>query len=171
MGRRKGRWGRIAPAALAIACVLATPRVAAAYSVLAHEAIIDAAWDASIVPALRARFHPSPADLKRARAFAYGGSLIQDIGYYPFSSRFFGNLAHYVRSGDFIESLVDSTYARLVETLVKRREAGVTIPPPLLANIITFYTNLDAPIETRKHKREWNRLLRDLDRIRPACLP
>jgi hypothetical protein len=70
-----------------------------------------------------------------------------------------------VKAGDY--PLVDSTYARLVETLVKRREAGVTIPPPLLANIMTFYANLDAPIETRKHKREWNRLLRDLDRMKP----
>jgi hypothetical protein len=32
---------------------------------------------------------------------------------------------------------------------------------------MTFYANLDAPIETRKHKREWNRLLRDLDRMKP----
>ena len=106
MGRRTGKRGGIAPVALALALVLAAPHVAAAYSVLAHEAIIDAAWDASIVPTLRARFHPSPADLKRARAFAYGGSLIQDIGYYPFSSRLFGNLTHYVRSGDFIEALL-----------------------------------------------------------------
>jgi Zinc dependent phospholipase C len=422
MGRRTGKRGGIAPVALALALVLAAPHVAAAYSVLAHEAIIDAAWDASIVPTLRARFHPSPADLKRARAFAYGGSLIQDIGYYPFSSRLFGNLTHYVRSGDFIEALlrestdvteyafalgalahyaadndghplavnravpalypklrarfgndvtyaqspaahlktefgfdvvqvargkyaadayhdvigfevskpvlerafqstyglelkdvfssldlaigtfrwtvsrtipgmtkvawelknkeivalmpgvtgdtfrliqtraeyekawgteygrpgfvhkvlaglfrivprfgpfkafafkpptpeterwfldsfaktvtqyrvlidessrprpvlenrnfdtgrlvkagdyplVDATYARLVETLVKRQEAGATIPRPLRANIMTFYANLDAPIETRKHRKEWARLLRDLDRIKPA---
>ena len=86
--------------------MLATPGRTAAYSVLTHEAIIDAAWDGSIEPALRARFHPTPDELKRARAFAYGGSLIQDIGYYPFSSRFFGNLTHYVRSGDFVEALI-----------------------------------------------------------------
>ena len=90
----------------AAAALLACPRDARGYSALAHEAIIDAAWDASIVPALRARFSLSPADLRRARAFAYGGSLIQDIGYYPFSSRFFGDLTHYVRSGDFVEALV-----------------------------------------------------------------
>ena len=96
----------VAPFVLALVCVLGVPRAASAYGVLAHEAIIDAAWDASIVPALRARFHPSAADLKRARAFAYGGSLIQDIGFYPFSSRFFGDLTHYVRSGDFVESLL-----------------------------------------------------------------
>lgn len=92
--------------ALAIACLFASAVDAAAYSVLAHEAIIDAAWDASILPALRARFHPSDAELKQARAFAYGGSLIQDIGYYPFSARFFGDLTHYVRSGDFVDAMV-----------------------------------------------------------------
>ncbi len=87
-------------------CMLAWARDAPAYSALAHEAIVDAAWDSSIVPALRARFKVSATDLRRARAFAYGGSLIQDIGYYPFSSRFFGDLTHYVRSGDFVEALV-----------------------------------------------------------------
>lgn len=103
-GTRRRR--SVGPFVLALAWILTTPRNASAYGVLAHEAIIDAAWDVSIVPALRARFHPSAADLKRARAFAYGGSLIQDIGFYPFSSRFFGDLTHYVRSGDFVESLL-----------------------------------------------------------------
>ncbi len=97
------------PVAAAVLCLL-TAQNGWAYSALAHEAIIDAAWDGSIVPALRARFHPQGDELQRARAFAYGGSLIQDIGYYPFSSRFFGNLTHYVRSGDFVEALIrDST--------------------------------------------------------------
>lgn len=95
-----------AVAVLAAVCLVACPDDARAYSALAHEAIVDAAWDASIVPALRARFALTAADLRRARAFAYGGSLIQDIGYYPFSSRFFGDLTHYVRSGDFVEALL-----------------------------------------------------------------
>jgi hypothetical protein len=103
------RWRGLVPGAVALICVLSASN-ARAYSALAHEAIIDAAWDAAIVPALRARFHPADAELERARAFAYGGSLIQDIGYYPFSSRFFGNLTHYVRSGDFVEAMIrDST--------------------------------------------------------------
>jgi Zinc dependent phospholipase C len=93
-------------AALLAAGVLGAPRDARAYSALAHEAIVDAAWDASVVPALRSRFALSSDALARARAFAYGGSLIQDIGYYPFSSRFFGNLTHYVRSGEFVQALV-----------------------------------------------------------------
>ena len=103
-GTRRRR--SVGPFVLALAWILAAPRNASAYGVLAHEAIIDAAWDASILPALRARFHPTNAELKQARAFAYGGSLIQDIGYYPFSSRFFGDLTHYVRSGDFVDAMV-----------------------------------------------------------------
>jgi hypothetical protein len=100
------RGPRKVAALCAFACTLACVHEARAYSALAHEAIVDAAWDASIVPALRARFSLSATDLRRARAFAYGGSLIQDIGYYPFSSRFFGDLTHYVRGGDFVEALL-----------------------------------------------------------------
>src|SRR5262247_1288158 len=75
-----------------------------AYSVLAHEALVDSAWNAQILPVLKARFpRATPDSLRAARAFAYGGSLIQDLGYYPFGSRFFSNLVHYVRSGTFVE--------------------------------------------------------------------
>jgi hypothetical protein len=75
--------------------------------VLAHEANVDALWDSRIAPLLKARFpHATHQDLVEARAFAYGGSVIQDIGYYPFGSHFFSNLMHYVRSGDFIETLI-----------------------------------------------------------------
>jgi hypothetical protein len=57
---------------------------AAAYSVLAHETVVDSAWDDVLVPLLRQRFpNTTTADLQRARAFAYGGSVIQDLGYYP----------------------------------------------------------------------------------------
>jgi hypothetical protein len=104
--RPVSRRGGLRLVALMTSALLLAPSSAIAYSALAHEAIIDAAWDGSIVPALRARFHPSDEELTRARAFAYGGSLIQDIGYYPFSSRFFGDLTHYVRSGDFVDALI-----------------------------------------------------------------
>ena len=78
-----------------------------AYSVLAHEAMIDGAWNGHIEPLIRARFpDATAAQISSARAFAYGGSLIQDIGYYPFGSRFFSNLMHYARSGDFVEAMV-----------------------------------------------------------------
>jgi hypothetical protein len=83
------------------------PHRAFAYSVLAHEAAIDVTWDRSIAPLLRQRFPGTTEEaLLRARSFAYGGSVIQDLGYYPFGSRFFSNLLHYVRSGDFVEALL-----------------------------------------------------------------
>jgi hypothetical protein len=53
------------------------------------------------------RYPRTSADgLRTARAYAYGGSVIQDLGYYPFGSHFFSNLLHYVRSGDFVEALL-----------------------------------------------------------------
>jgi hypothetical protein len=76
---------------------------ASAYSVLSHEAIIDAAWDTAIKPILLQRFpDSSDDDLRKAHAFAYGGAIIQDMGYYPFGSHLFSDLVHYIRSGDFI---------------------------------------------------------------------
>ena len=95
---------------LAVALMLATlvtTRDVSAYSVLAHESNVDALWDSAIRPQLVRRFPSTTREqLLDARAFAYGGSVIQDIGYYPFGSRFFSNLLHYVRSGDFVETLV-----------------------------------------------------------------
>jgi Zinc dependent phospholipase C len=77
------------------------------YSVLTHEQIIDLAWRDSIVPMLLSRYpRTTPAELERARAFAYGGCAIQDAGYYPFGKQFFSDLTHYVRSGDFVASLI-----------------------------------------------------------------
>ena len=92
--------------AFVLATSLLAAREASGYAALAHRAVIDAAWEQSLQPVLRARFQLSAGDLRAARAHAYGGCLIQDLGYAPFSSRFFGNLTHYVRSGDFIEALV-----------------------------------------------------------------
>ena len=78
-----------------------------AYSVLTHEAIIDSAWDDSIKPILMKRFPRSTAEqLREAHAYAYGGAIIQDMGYYPLGSKLFTDLVHYVRSGDFIEALI-----------------------------------------------------------------
>jgi hypothetical protein len=79
----------------------------AGYSVLTHEAIIDAAWNDGIQPLLLQRFpSATPEELQQAHAYAYGGAIIQDMGYYPFGSRFFSDLTHYVRSGDFVLALI-----------------------------------------------------------------
>ncbi len=81
------------------------------YSVLTHEAIIDAAWKDGIEPALLRRFpHATPEQLLQAHAYAYGGAIIQDMGYYPFGSQFFSDLTHYVRSGDFILALIAESH-------------------------------------------------------------
>lgn len=89
----------------AILLLLASPQVQA-YSVLSHEAIIDSAWD-HIRGLLLQRFPAAtPDQLRTAHAYAYGGSLVQDLGYYPHGSHFFSDLTHYVRSGDFIEALL-----------------------------------------------------------------
>lgn len=74
---------------------------------LAHEAIIDAAWEMHIKPLLLERFPGSTEEqLSEAQAYAYGGSIIQDMGYYPYGSHFFSELTHYVRSGDFVQALL-----------------------------------------------------------------
>ena len=97
---------RFAAACLA-AAVLLTPAPASAYSVLAHEANVDALWEPAIRPLLLKRYPKTTrADLEGARAYAYGGSVIQDLGYYPFGNHFFSNLLHYVRSGDFVETML-----------------------------------------------------------------
>ena len=67
----------------------------AGYSILTHEAIIDAAWKDSIEPLLLKRFpNTTPEELVQAQAYSYGGAIIQDLGYYPFGSKFFSDLTH-----------------------------------------------------------------------------
>jgi len=90
--------------------VLLTPLRLRAYSVLTHEALIDASWEKSIKPLLKLKY-PSATDddIKRAHAYVYGGCLIADMGYFPFGSAYFTNLAHYVRSGDFVEALLSES--------------------------------------------------------------
>src|SRR5271154_7163335 len=91
---------------VSLVVVLAAP-CAFSYSVLAHEAIIDSTWDTSIKGQLLQRFPDATAEqLLEAHAYAYGGSIIQDMGYYPFGSKLFSDLTHYVRSGDFVVNLL-----------------------------------------------------------------
>ena len=87
--------------------VLASPQKTAAYSVMSHQAIIDSAWEAGIKPALHKKF-PAATDeeLQAAKAYAYGGAIIQDLGYYPAGTPFFSDLTHYVRSGDFVLAML-----------------------------------------------------------------
>jgi hypothetical protein len=78
-----------------------------AYSVLTHEEIVDLLWKDEIRPLLLKRFPALTEDqIREAHAYAYGGAVIQDLGYYPFGSKQFSNLAHYVRSGDFVRELL-----------------------------------------------------------------
>ena len=110
-GLRSNRIGHSRPRALLLSILAAILLLLAslpghAYSVLAHEAIIDSAWE-QIRSVLLQRFPTAtPNELRMAHAYAYGGSLIQDLGYYPHGSHFFSDLTHYVRSGAFIEALL-----------------------------------------------------------------
>ncbi len=92
--------------------VLASPNTAPAYSVLTHEAIIDSTWPNHLRPLLLKRFPDATDDqLREAHAYAYGGAIIQDMGYYPFASKFFSDLVHYARSGDFVVALLRDAQA------------------------------------------------------------
>ena len=82
---------------------LASTAAAFAYSVLTHEEIVDLAWTSEIQPLMAERFPGlTDAQIKEAHAYAYGGSVIQDLGYYPLGNKNFSNMAHYVRTGDLV---------------------------------------------------------------------
>jgi len=94
-------------ALLWLAVVIVLTQVSVAYSVLTHEQVVDLLWLDRIQPMVKERF-PDLTDkqLREAHAYAYGGSLVQDMGYYPFGSRYFSDLTHYVRTGDFVTCLI-----------------------------------------------------------------
>ena len=103
----KFRTRRATEVILALLLVCLAADVTQGYSVLSHEAIIDSTWDKDIKPLLLKRFPSASAgELREAHAYAYGGAILQDMGYYPFGSKFFSDLTHYVRSGDFVETLI-----------------------------------------------------------------
>jgi Zinc dependent phospholipase C len=92
---------------LTLSAMVSIPASVQAYSVLTHEEVVDLAWKDQIRPLLLKRFPAAiPDDLRRAHAFAYGGSVVQDMGYYPFGKKYFSDLVHYVRTGDFIGNLL-----------------------------------------------------------------
>ena len=110
MNRKSGIVRRLREA-LALVSVLAlllvNPEETEAYSVTSHQAIIDVAWEPNIKPAIRKRFPNATAEeIDRGQAYAYGGAIIQDLGYYPYGSPFFSDLTHYIRSGDFILAML-----------------------------------------------------------------
>jgi hypothetical protein len=109
----RNRSARFAPSPYAVFILIIAfccASVCAAYSVLTHEAIIDAAWKDDVVPTLLKRFpSATPDELLQAHAYVYGGAIIQDMGYYPFGNKFFSDLTHYVRSGDFVLALIEES--------------------------------------------------------------
>src|SRR5579862_2482790 len=101
------QFARVCALVLVLSLLAGWPVQTAAYSVLSHEAVIDSAWDTTIRPLLLKLFPKATTEqLKEAHGYAYGGVIIQDMGYYPHGSFFFSDLTHYVRSGDFVLALL-----------------------------------------------------------------
>ena len=98
------RWNK---ALLFFALVAVLTQLSGAYSVLTHEQIVDLVWLDRIQPMVKEKY-PGLTDeqLKEAHGYAYGGSLMQDMGYYPFGNKFLSDLTHYVRTGDFVICLL-----------------------------------------------------------------
>ena len=98
---------RIVATLLLTILVLAPSSPSSAYSVLTHEQVVDFAWNTQIKKILLERYPDTTREqLRQAHAYAYGGSLIQDLGYYPPGNKLFSDLVHYVRSGDFVAELI-----------------------------------------------------------------
>lgn len=136
--------------------LLMNPGGASAYSLLTHEQLIDLTWDDSIVPLLLSRYpNLTPQQLEEARAYAYGGCVIQDIGYYPFGKQIFSDLTHYVRSGDFVVNLF--------------RNAGNADELAFAVGALSHYigdtyghalaTNLAVPVEFHRLRRKYGRVV------------
>jgi hypothetical protein len=105
--RSRGRSRRSVRVLAVFLVMLFCGSVSLAYSVLTHEQIVDLLWTDELRPLLLQRFPTlTEEQLKEAHAYAYGGAVIQDLGYYPFGSVEFSNLVHYVRSGDFVRELL-----------------------------------------------------------------
>lgn len=101
---KKNIWSKLVLIILLFFCKVPT---CSAYSVLTHEALIDAAWDNYLAPLLKQKYSLTADQLKEAHAYAYGGAVSPDMGYYPFGSKLYTNLVHYVRSGDYVDALLN----------------------------------------------------------------
>ena len=107
-GANVGSWRQFAMRiGTVLLIVLMSCSSSSAYSVLTHEEIVDLLWTDQIRPLLLKQYPGLTEDqITEAHAYAYGGAVIQDLGYYPFGSREFSDLVHYVRSGDFVRQLL-----------------------------------------------------------------
>jgi len=104
-GSAWGRWAVRVGAILLVTILCSCGSMA--YSVLTHEEIVDLVWTDDLRPLLLKRFPTlTEEQLKEAHGYAYGGAVIQDLGYYPFGGVEYSNLVHYVRSGDFVRELL-----------------------------------------------------------------
>lgn len=109
-GNHQQRAARAITVLVLLGSVMFNSQMAPAYSVLTHEQVVDLLWRDQIEPLLKKRFpQATEENLREAHAYAYGGSMIQDMGYYPFGNKFFSDLLHYVRSGDFVMNLIDDS--------------------------------------------------------------
>src|SRR5579862_3249548 len=106
---RKDRY-RVLPLLLLAAAMLLMANTAYGYGVFTHQAIIKFSWDRWITPVLLGKFPGATKDeLKDAEAYAYAGAVIQDMGYFPLASGFYSDLAHYVRSGEYVQTLISES--------------------------------------------------------------
>lgn len=98
---------------LVLAGLLGLSSRAAAYSVLTHQALVDTAWAGTLRPLLQQRYPGGTTEqLEEARSYAYGGAIIQDMGYYPLGSELITDMMHYARPGDFVRSLLGQARGR-----------------------------------------------------------
>ena len=136
--------------------LLMFPAPSAAYSLLTHEQLIDLTWNDSIVPLLLSRYpNLTPQQLEEARAYAYGGCVIQDLGYYPFGQRSFSNLTHYIRTGDFVVNLFRDAH----------NADELAFAVGALSHYIgdtyghSLAVNLAVPVEYHRLRREYGRVV------------
>jgi hypothetical protein len=110
-GANLGSWRQFAMrVGTVLLIVLMSCSSSSAYSVLTHEEVVDLLWSDEIQPLLLKRYpRLTEAQITEAHAYAYGGAVIQDLGYYPFGNREFSDLVHYVRSGDFVRELLSES--------------------------------------------------------------
>lgn len=98
---------------LVLAGLLLAAGSASAYSLLTHQAVVDSTWEGCLKPLLERRYpHASDVELNDAKSYAYGGAIIQDMGYYPLGTELLTNLMHYVRAGDFVRNLLAQAHDR-----------------------------------------------------------